>query len=647
MSEIGDYKVSFRNFLLTALIALTLVSSLTLTLYMGGPLLTNNKHDADASSSGKVFLLKFSSLEEMKNFLLKSGSYGRYLGSPRIFLEKSFAAFASAAESDSMDVGYSKTNIQVEGVDEADIVKTDGKYIYLVSGGSVFIVRAYPPEEAEISSQIKVNATVCGIFINANRLVIFAYSDAYYPISLNETESKEFMGPQTYLMVYDVEKHEKPTLIRNVTLSGVYFNSRMIGKYVYVLATLPAYHLGDEKPILPKIVDNGRIRDVEPTSIYYANVSDFYYAFTVVAAVNIQDAEEPIAYETFLFGSASCIYVSLGNIYVAVPRYNEEYGEATEIHRIRIDGGKISYEASGIVPGFVLNQFSMDEHDGYFRIATTTNQAVFRGLFTTSFSIAREDENPMRSNVYVLNKSLAVIGGLEGLAPGERIYAARFMGDRCYLVTFKKVDPLFVISLKDPAKPEVLGQLKIPGYSDYLHPYDENHLIGIGKWTVEAEEGDFAWYQGVKISLFDVSDFNHPKEVDSYLIGDRGTDSPVLRDHKAMLFDKNLKMLAMPVLVAEVDEAKYPDGVPPNAYGDYVWQGLYVFEITESNIRLRGRITHIEDQEDFLKSGYWFYSEYAVERALYIGDILYTISNKMIKMNNLTSLEEIGIIKIS
>ncbi len=651
MSEIGDYNVSFRRFLLTALMALTLVSSLALTLYMSG-LFSTNDHDNNRNVPfiGNAFLLKFSSREELKNFLLKSGSYRGYTGLPRIFLGIAAAQFAGVAtESASMDVGYSKTNIQVEGVDEADIVKTDGKYIYLVSGKNVFIIKAYPPEDAKLSSQIQVNATVCGIFVNVNRLVIFAYSDVYYPvIFLNDSESKELMVPRTHLMVYDIEEHETPTLIRNVTLNGIYFNSRMIGKYVYVLAALPAYHLGNEEPALPKIVDNERIVDIEPTSIYYANVSDLYYAFTAVAAVNIQDVEEPITHETFLFGSTSCIYVSLNNIYVTVPKYSEEYGETTEIHRIRIDGGKVSYESSGVVPGFVLNQFSMDEYNGYFRIATTTSSAtIFRGLSAASTSIAREGENPRRNNVYVLNRSLAVVGRLEGLAPGERIYAARFMGDRCYLVTFKKVDPLFVLSLEDPAKPEVLGQLKIPGYSDYLHPYDENHLIGIGKWTVEAEEGDFAWYQGVKISLFDVSDFEHPKEVDGYVIGDRGTNSPVLWDHKALLFGKDLNLLAMPVLVAEIDKAKYPDGVPPNAYGDYVWQGLYVFEITGNNLRLKGRITHIEDPSDFLKSGYWFYSDHAIERALYIGDVLYTISNRMIKMNNLTSLEEIGSLKIS
>lgn len=208
------------------------------------------------------------------------------------------------------------------------------------------------------------------------------------------------------------------------------------------------------------------------------------------------------------------------------------------------------------------------------------------------------------------------------------MYSARFMGDRCYLVTFKKVDPLFVIGLKDPANPKVLGKLKIPGYSDYLHPYNENYLIGIGKWTVEAEEGDFAWYQGVKISLFDVSDVKHLREIDSFVIGDRGTESPVLHDHKALLFNRDLNLLAMPVLVAEIDEAKYPGGVPPDVYGDYIWQGLYIFNVTEKSITLRGGITHISDMKESLRSGYGFYSKYAVERTLYIGNTLYTISSK-------------------
>jgi uncharacterized secreted protein with C-terminal beta-propeller domain len=221
------------------------------------------------------------------------------------------------------------------------------------------------------------------------------------------------------------------------------------------------------------------------------------------------------------------------------------------------------------------------------------------------------------------------------------------MGDRCYLVTFRKVDPLFVIDLKNPNAPRVLGKLKITGYSDYLHPYDENHVIGVGKETVAAEEGDFAWYQGVKISLFDVSDVSKPKEIDKYEIGDRGTKSPVLGDHKAFLFDRSKHLLVLPVLVAEIDEEKYPNGIPPNAFGDYVWQGAYVFNISiEEGLVFKGGITHLENNSDLLKSGYYFSSPYSVKRALYIDNVLYTISDKKIKMNSLEDLEEIKEIRL-
>ena len=589
-------------------------------------------------------LMKFSSYNEIVDFLNRSKSSWVYRGGGGSFFILGSEAKSAA---DSMNTRFSRTNIQVEGVDEADIVKTDGECVYLASNSKVLIVKAYPPEKAEMSAEILVNGTVSGLFINAKKLVVLStnrYLFYYLETDKNSSEThsgRKLIGPWTHIAIYDVENPKDPILIRNVTISGVYFNSRMIDNYVYVLTSFSTY-LSDQKLILPEIIDNNLPIKVDPASIYYSNNSDYYHVFTVVVAINIQDPDEPVNYETFLLGYSSCIYVSLNNIYITVPKYTEN-GEITEIHRIHIEEGFIRYEASGAVPGFVLNQFSMDEYKNYFRIATT-NQLINRVII--GISIAPKNEvslkNDIYSNIYVLDESLSIIGRIEGLAPGERIYSARFMGARCYLVTFKKIDPLFVISLEDPTEPRVLGKLKIPGYSDYLHPYDEDHLIGIGKWTVEAEEGDFAWYQGVKISLFDVSDVEHPKEIDSYVIGDRGTDSPVLRDHKALLFDKNLNLLAIPVLVAEIDESKDPEGVPPNAYGDYVWQGLYVFNITESKIEFKGGITHIEDQDAFLKSGYWFYSEYAVKRALYINNVLYTISDKMIKMNDLTSLEEIG-----
>jgi len=241
--------------------------------------------------------------------------------------------------------------------------------------------------------------------------------------------------------------------------------------------------------------------------------------------------------------------------------------------------------------------------------------------------------------------ALNITGSLENLAPGETIYSARFMGERGYLVTFKQVDPLFVIDLKDPYGPEVLGYLKVTGYSDYLHPYDETHIIGIGKETTDA--GEFAWYQGVKISLFDVTDVSNPREISKVEIGDRGTDSPVLWDHKAFLFDKSRNLLVMPILVAEVDQSEYPEGVPSWAYGEPVWQGAYVFDVSlDQGLQLKGRITHIESPSDMEQDYYYSYSAFSVERSLYIGDVLYTISDAKIKMNNLENLDYINEVQL-
>jgi len=224
------------------------------------------------------------------------------------------------------------------------------------------------------------------------------------------------------------------------------------------------------------------------------------------------------------------------------------------------------------------------------------------------------------------------------------------MGDRGYLVTFKKIDPLFVLDLSDASNPQVLGQLKITGYSDYLHPYDETHIIGIGKETVEGEGGNFAWYQGIKISLFDVSDVESPKELAKYEIGDRGTDSPILRDHKAFLFDKSKNLLVVPVTVAQINPAEYPGEIPPYAYGDFVWDGAYVFRISlEKGLELQGRITHLDNgAEQLLKSEFYTYDfQYLVKRSLYIDNVLYTISDLKIKMNSLTDFSEINELNIN
>jgi hypothetical protein len=267
--------------------------------------------------------------------------------------------------------------------------------------------------------------------------------------------------------------------------------------------------------------------------------------------------------------------------------------------------------AQGKVPGNELNQYSMDEYGEYFRIATTSWAEGFQ-----------------HNSLYVLNMNLSIVGKLN-ITFGENFHAARFMGDRCYLVTFKNTDPLFVINLTDPTFPTILGELNIPGYSDYLHPYDENHLIGVGKETVEAEGGNFAWYQGIKISIFDVTNVSNPVQMSSVTIGDRGSDSPVLSDPKAFLFDKEKDLLVIPVTVAKVDTSQYSS---PSAYGTPVWQGAYVYNVTLTyGLALGGKITHGENIGLPPSNLY-------VNRSLYIGNVLYTVSEGKIKLNSLVDL---------
>jgi inhibitor of cysteine peptidase len=574
---------------------------------------------------------KFASYEELKDFVKANAQYVGFLWREDFSsVTGGKGVILAPAAND-----HSTTNIQVAGVDEADIVKTDGEYIYLASGNKTIIVKAYPPEQAQIVSEIELEGTVLGIFINGDRLVVFEEETPYYPsYDLPSSVEKTYMpywSPKTYIKVYDISDRASPRLQRDLSADGQYVSSRMIGDYAYVVINEPVYEQ-DDTPNLPKVYSGGNETEIPAADIYYSDVSDYYYMYTTIIAVNTQNDDQEPTHETILLGASSNLYVSQNNIYLTFPVWGMGVGDfdKTSIYRIHIEGDKVEYVANGEVPGMVLNQFSMDEYDGYFRVATTTYEPA------------------QRNNVYVLNMALNITGSLENLAPGETIHSARFMGERGYLVTFKKTDPLFVIDLSNPQNPEVLGELKISGYSDYLHPYDETHLIGIGKETVEAEEEDFAWYQGIKIALFDVSDVNHPVEIgDPYVIGDRGTDSPVLYDHKAFLFDKSRNLLVIPVLVAKIDESQYPGGVPPNAYGEYVWQGAYVLNVSlDQGLQLKGKITHIENPSDLEQGYYYLYSSFAVTRSLYIGDVLYTISDAKIMMNSLDNLDYINEVQL-
>ncbi|NIO23184.1 MAG: hypothetical protein GTN38_04130 [Candidatus Aenigmarchaeota archaeon] len=577
-----------------------------------------------------------------------------------------------AAEAGAKAPDYSTTNIQVAGVDEADIVKTDGEYIYTLTASGyrtgnsrLIIAKAYPSEESEILSETDLGKFhPQEMFVHDNYVLIFGSTSEEVPVMEEFPPTPPGMAREQMIypyymqlasiQIWEVSDRSNPELVRSVDFEGNYLSSRKIGSHVYfVINSVPNYQILMEttfegEDILPlyrdlKEEDVGKDISFSKT----CGCADVRYfepinpeRFVTIASIQIDDPEAEINKEVVV-GSGQNIYASLENLYVAEMNYPFWFGfrggeipqEKTIVHKFSLDNGEVSHLGQMEAPGRILNQFSMDEYDNHFRIATTAGRLTRTGGSTSN-------------NVYVFDEDFDMTGKIEDIAPGESIYSARFMGERGYLVTFKKVDPFFVIDLSDHSNPRILGKLKIPGYSDYLHPYDENHIIGIGKETIEAEEsqGDFAWYQGVKMAIFDVTDVGDPKELHKVVIGDRGTDSYVLHDHKAFLFDREKNLLVIPILLAELTEEQKeqePRWGPPS--GEYVFQGAYVYDITlENGFDLRGRITHYEDDQTFLKSGYYYFGDqYSVKRSLYIDDILYTISGKKIKLNSLADLSEI------
>ncbi|MCO1602440.1 beta-propeller domain-containing protein [Desulfosporosinus nitroreducens] len=580
---------------------------------------------------------------------------------------------------------FSATNIQVTGVDEADIVKNDGKYIYQVNNQELIITQADPSDQMKIVQRISFKESEFSpreLFVDDQHLILIGNAGYQEVLPANpaidqstEEQSKSMIYPPiahkstVKAIIYDLADKSNLTKIREVELDGDYISSRKIGSTLYLMANkyLNTYQIMNQglEPSLPSYRDT--LSNEEFVSIDYPNIHYFPNFiepnYLLIASLNLDQKDQEMKVSSYL-GSGQNIYASTSNLYVAVTQYERieepsplpqavpnssvapaigqihpsSFDTATALYRFSLDQDGAEFKAQGSVPGTILNQFSMDEYNGHFRIATTKGQ------------IWRSDENTSKNNVYILDQTLQLLGKIEDIAPGERIYSVRFMGDRGYMVTFKNVDPFFVLDLKDPVAPKILGALKIPGYSDYLHPYDENHIIGFGKETVELSQtndqgilpgtprGSNAYYLGMKLAVFDVTDVSNPVEMFKTTIGDRGTDSEVLHNQKALLFNKDTGLLSFPVTLMEVKNPVTNPSVPQ--YGTFSFQGAYVYHFDlNSGFTLRGKISHLE-QTDLLKAGQQYYGSKSIERILYIKNTLYTVSKGVIKANDLASLQE-------
>lgn len=579
------------------------------------------------------------------------------LGSTNIrYMDKAGIA-QPAVENSSDSANYSNTNIQVNGVDEGDSIKTDGNNIYRINKQSVEIIKAYPVGEMKILKTIEFNTDNNNafypneIYVDTKHMVIIGSGNnmkTMQTVSGNTgvevIETQEVIGIKdaakmfapvlwestVRVLVYDISDINDIKQIRNVEVDGNALSTRKIGDMLYLVSNeYLNYYSENTTKITPGYVDSAvgdEYVNIDYKDIHYLKDS-IQSSYMMLTSINLENLKDPATIYTCLGGGGN-IYMSKDALYITAQDNNRyikytlmaekvEATEKTNIYKFKLKDGKFEFAATGQVNGTVLNQFSMDENNDYFRIATTINQTW-----------NANGEEASKNNVYILGNELKESGKLEEMAIGERIYSVRFMGDKGYVVTYKNIDPLFVIDLKDVCNPTILGELKIPGYSSYLQPYDENHIIGIGKDTQELDGR--VTEKGVKLSLFDVTDYKNPKEKFNTVIGDAGTYSEVLNNHKALLFSKDKNILAFPISVVKngVDSDNKP------MYGNQIFQGAYVYNVDlVTGFKLRGELTHLSPGDVNIDS----YDRH-IQRILYINDMLYTISNDVIMANDFNDL---------
>lgn len=534
----------------------------------------------------------------------------------------------SAAETEA-DGGYSITNSQVSGVEEGDIVKTDGRYLYVGQNTQVSIVRANGAD-MEALSVILLDGETGGLsemYVSGDRLVLVYsryVSDENTPDADGAKRSMIWRPGKQFVCyaVYDVSDRGAPVLSRLFEVEGTSLSTRMSGDILYFAANKYLYSFVfdemTEEDILPTVLDTAvspdcRLLPAEDIQ-YFPNPQEANYLLTGAFDITV---DEPCEVQTFL-GAGQYFYMNRASMYVVRPDWQN--GQNTSaLYRFSLEGTDIFFEASGAVSGQPLNQYSMDEYDGYFRIATTD---WGQGNYVTVFDSALKET-----------------GRTPALAPDESIQSVRFMGDTGYVVTFRQTDPLFVLDLSDPKSPVVLGELKIPGFSQYLHPVGDGLLVGFGRHTLETfvrhddgtEEAVGTRDAGMKISLFDVSDPKNPVELDKLLMGD-GSWSDAFENPRAMMVDANRGLFGFPIQVYGGSSLK----------GDLrsggAWEGGLV--VCVENKRL---VTLAELKAPTDGGNYYGYQR----RLCYIGDTLYMTDPSGVTAYNYNTFAQTGSIRLS
>ena len=534
---------------------------------------------------------------------------GNAVGTTQSAINESMDELKSEESSDSMkdsltygdSTEYGQTNIQVEGIDEADIIKNDGRYLYIVSSGLRTDTRLKIVDTETMTllydEYIKGEGdSVLGIseiYVNGDTLVANCveanYDNGTYVVGdAVVTYGYNPYSANTVNVIYDITDRANPKEVRRVEQDGRLISTRMNGSVLYTVTSYTVRSENLDENYMPKV--NGAFIGCDCVYIYDENAT----SYTVLTAVDTKEKSGEIGKASVL-GSGAEVYCTADTLYVGM--YERSYDERkTNIFSFSLDGTNVAYKASGAVKGEFLGQFCFDEHDGCLRVATNYYD------YTTDQDV---------SSIYILNNDLQLIGKLEDLAFDEQIKSVRFMGDTGYVVTFRNTDPLFTLDLSDPTAPKVLGEVKLPGYSAYLHPIGDGYMVGIG---YDGDEENVKWGT-VKISVFDVTDLLNPKETDTFVIKDAETD--VNSDPKAFISSDSMGFIGIPVRHYDGDGLEYV-------------LSYKIIKIENGKITSHLGFTHPNDMP---KYGYQLF------RGTYIGEKLYTVNLNTVAEHSLTSGE--------
>lgn len=559
---------------------------------------------------------------------------------------------AGAQEGDTHGGAYSRTTIQESGVDESDTVKSDGTNLYIARSDEVVIVKAAPASEESIVARIHLGGTVGSLYLYNHLLVIFTI-----PVGSSWIEPRQevMIGipywipsqAKTGVVIYDITTPSAPIKLKELEIEGSLVSSRLVsGKLHVVQQFLPALppidttydgspdgmkqavesntHALDSltlTDLVPSytVTDGQGQKSAEAPLVSYRN---FYRPGTpeggsivTITSLDLDDEELPFDSIGFV-GDTHTVYASTSALYLIANTCTGmdepyTYRSQTMIHKFNLED--LSNISSGSVPGWIVNQFSLGEYADVLHIATTDNTDNFEGFTNSVFCLSQN------------GSALTITGRIDDITPGERIYSARFIGDRGYLVTFMQVDPLITLDLSDPEHPAMIGELVLPGYSCYIHPVDDDYLVTLGMETTA--QGDLVLNGGVQLSLFDVSDPTLPELLDRVTIGVRGTYSEALWNHKAFTFFADENFIAFPVDLHE-DSGGRED---PWTTGILSFSGLYVYRLNAGvGFDYLGRISTATDEYPIY--GYW-------TRGIFMDDTVHVVNQNEVNSANVSDIE--------